>query len=104
MPTPAQSQTTKVSIAATGDFVAAVAGQCVYCYDGMLVAANSVTLDIQDGTTTLAGVMSLIAGVPLYLEPRADGMPIFTTTAGAALHAVLGSGVQISGYLRTFQG
>ncbi len=104
MPTPSQSKNTPVSMSSTADIIAAVAGQSVYVYGGMLVGSAGVTLDIQDGTTSLAGVMSIIAGTPLYLHPYPDGQYLFKTAAGAALHAVQFGAGQISGYLRTFQG
>jgi hypothetical protein len=104
MPVPANSQTTKVSFSSTADIVAAVTGQRVYVYDGEIVASAGVTVDLQDGSTSLAGVMTLIAGTPLQFKPRPDGMPIFTTTLGNAFHAVQVGAGQVSGYFRTFQG
>jgi hypothetical protein len=104
MQTLAATVNTPVSLGATGDIVAAVTGQRVYVFSGEITAAAPVTVDLQNGSTSLTGVQSLIAGVSMPFPPTSDGQPIFVTALGAAFHAVLGGSVQVSGYFRTFQG
>ncbi len=98
------TSTTIVSQTATKDIVTAATGKAVYVYSGMLMASATVTIDLQDGTTSLTGVMTLVAGTRIPFPPNPDGSPIFTTTQGNAFHAVQVGAGTVSGYFRTFQG
>ncbi len=104
---PQQGQThLKIDLANSGanNVVAAVAGQRVYVFSGCLVTAGTMTVDVRDGaTTSLSGVMSLVAGQPLLLEGNSDGSPLFTTTAGNVLNLQTSGVTQVSGWLKVVQ-
>lgn len=94
-----------ITTASSGDnnVVAAVTGQKVYLYSAFLVAAATVTLTIKDTSTGITGAMTMIAGVPFFLPPRADGTPYHVTASGGALNFSLGGSVQLSGWIKVVQ-
>lgn len=91
----------KISLAASGDLVAAVAGKSIRVLAYSIVAAGAVTAKFQSGgATDLTGAMSMITGTPLAPGESLAGH--FQTVAGEKLNLVLGSSVQVSGHL-TYQ-
>lgn len=95
----AAPQFAAVSLAVTGQLVAAVPGSRIRVLAGMLVAAGSVTFEFNDGSggTALSGVMSMVVGVPIPIPLCWLGQ--LQTTVGNGLYATLGSSVQVSGWL-----
>lgn len=79
--------------------VAAVTGKRIAVYGIFLVAAGAVvaTLEEDDGTD-LTGPMTLATGTPVS-PPMCDEIPILITRTGKALHLLLGTAVQVSGYV-----
>lgn len=85
-----------ISLAATGDVVAAVTGKKIRVVEFCIVAAGAVTANFESGTTDITGVMSLITGVPVFGNTP---FGCFETAAGAALRLTLGGSVQVSGWV-----
>jgi hypothetical protein len=87
-----------VSLAASGDLVAAVTGKAIRVVAYSLSAAGAVTVKFQSNATTdLTGTMSLVTGTPLPGLWNLNGH--FQTNSGEKLNLVLGGAVQISGWL-----
>ncbi len=95
--------TTKIDIATSTDVIAAVAGQTISIFSGFLVAASTVTLTIKSAANVLTGAMTMAAGQPYILEELLSGQPLLVCNQGEKLTFTLGSGVQVSGWIKTVQ-
>lgn len=96
----------KIDLAASGDLVAAVPGSAIEVLGLALSAASGVTVKFQSNAATdLTGAMSLATGTPLVVPVSAPSLPgggppaWLRTAAGEKLNLVLGSSVQVSGFL-----
>lgn len=91
-----------VSVAASGTLITGHAGQYYNIYGFVIVSAGTVTAKFQDGNTDLTGAMSMVVGVPIMAWPIvSEGVrvPWFQTASGNDFKIVLGTGVQVSGFL-----
>ncbi len=91
----------KVDTAATADVIAAQgAGKKIRILAATLVAANTVTLTVKNGSTAVTGAISMAVAIPLELPYNPHGH--FIESANEAFNFTLSSGVQLSGTL-TYQ-
>lgn len=74
--------------------VAGSPGVIIRCYRMILVATAAITVQFQDGSNNLSGVMSLPLGAQFILP--FDGTAWYTTSAGNAFN-INTTAVQISG-------
>lgn len=88
-----------VSLAASGDLVAAVTGKQILVISYLIVAAGAVTAKFQSGATTdLTGAMTMATG-SVNTPGNATVGGCFVTAVGEKLNLVLGGAVQVSGWL-----
>src|SRR5215472_12557906 len=86
-----------ISINSSGanTIISGVTGEVIRVYAMVLVAAGSVTVQVEDNTNALTGAMNLATGVPLFFN--FTSMPWFCCQLGDHLVLNLGTGVQVSG-------
>jgi hypothetical protein len=87
-----------ISLAASGEVVAAVTGKKIRVLGYVLAAAGAVSVNWENGTTDISGVTSLITGTPVSYAGGWDA-PAVETSAGAALNLTLSGAVQVSGHV-----
>lgn len=89
-----------ISAASSGanSLVAAVPGKSIRVLGYALVAAGAVTVNFENGTTDISGVMSLAANGGVSY-PGGVQCPAFETSPGTALGLTLGGAVQVSGHI-----
>ena len=94
-----QVKSAVVSFATIGDqtVVPAVAGKVIVVVALLLVSAGTTTVIVRDGATSLSGAMSLVVGVPLFLDEKTD-FDYYPTSSGANNLVINNSaGTQVSG-------
>ena len=74
---------------------AATTGKIIRVYKLFLVVTSATSITFQDGSTALSGAMALAANGAITLD--FDGVPWFTTSAGAAFNVNSSNAVQVSG-------
>jgi hypothetical protein len=85
-----------ISNSGNNTVIGSATGKVIRVYRIVLVAASTVAVTVQDGSSTaLTGAMTLSAGVPLTLD--FSSQPWFVTSSGNAFILNLGSSVQVSG-------
>lgn len=91
------TQTTVIneSTAATNEIVVAAAGKKIVVTNIVLVCSAANTVNWEDGTTDISGVMSFAANGGYSMS----GMRLLETTAGNALQLTSGSAEQVSGHI-----
>ena len=90
-----------ISLSATGELVAAIAGRRIRVLGYLMVAAGAVTVKFQSASTDLTGAMTLATGVPNTAMGgnSLDVIPDVETAHGEALNLTLSGAVQVSGWL-----
>lgn len=89
-----------VDKSASGDLVAAVAGQRIRIYALFIVASATATIIFKNGSTALTGEMTMIAGVPYNCMEQAMGAPYFECSTGNAFVGTITGTVQVSGWIQ----
>lgn len=89
-----------ISTASAGanTLVAAVTGKRIRVISYALVAAGAVSVNFENGTTDITGVLPLAANSGLSF-PGTESGPAFETSPGALLGLTLSGAVQVSGHL-----
>jgi hypothetical protein len=94
----AQIKFASISLAATGTLVPAVTGKKIRVISYVIVAASAVSVNFENGTTNISGVMDLAANSGIDYVGSRDA-PAFETSSAALLGLTLSGAVQVSGHL-----
>ena len=92
-------KTIKVSLADTGTVVTAVTGKKIVVTSIVLVCAAAVSVNWEDDTTDISGVMSF----PALGGYAMSGDRLLETTAGNALKLTLSDTIQVSGHISYYE-